>query len=117
MYAKQLRLWLRHFSPQQISVVTLDEMKTPDGVNEVCQRLFTTMGLPQHRVSDTRCAALRPSTPRHHPSPLPRERRCSPKNTRKYDPIPADARDLLKRYFRDHNQELYGLVGRDLGWD
>lgn len=54
LYAKQLRLWLREFPASQISVVLLDDLKTPEGINGVCNRLWATMGLQHHRVEDTR---------------------------------------------------------------
>lgn len=49
-------------------VVSLDDMRTAEGVNAVCNQVFERIGVPPHPVQDTRCA-------RAHASG--RWRRCS----------------------------------------
>jgi hypothetical protein len=34
-----------------------------------------------------------------------------------YEPMPVVLRERLVEYFRPHNERLYDLLGRDLGWD
>lgn len=42
---------------------------------------------------------------------------CSAKNSRRYDPISPALAARLKEYYAPHNQELYRLLGKDLGWE
>lgn len=42
---------------------------------------------------------------------------CRAKNSRKYEPVSEEVAAKLRAYYRPHNQELYRLLGRDLGWD
>jgi hypothetical protein len=40
-----------------------------------------------------------------------------PDDTGRYNPMPEALRARLVEYFRPHNERLYALLGRDLGWD
>ena len=49
-------------------------------------------------------------------------RDCELKEYRKfnaipYPPMPEETRRELAKFYRPHNQKLYKLLGRDLGWD
>jgi hypothetical protein len=47
-----------------------------------------------------------------------RDADLSLQNVGSYDePIPRDAREQLRAFFRPHNERLYELLGYDLGWD
>jgi hypothetical protein len=39
------------------------------------------------------------------------------RNVGRYDPMPPHVREQLAAYFAPHNQRLYQLLGRDLGWE
>ena len=42
----------------------------------------------------------------------------NPKNTRSYkSQMSAEARQLLRDFYRPFNEKFYALVGRDFGWD
>jgi hypothetical protein len=41
----------------------------------------------------------------------------SPVNVNSYDAINPDEEAFLKEFYRVPNQQLYQLIGRDMGWD
>ncbi len=91
-YAVQLERWLEYFPPEQLHVLTLEDLvadphRTLDGVHEF-------IGLPPHRYAELK-----------------------PLHTASYDAIPPDVHARLTEYFRPRNQRLYRLLGRDLGWE
>lgn len=42
---------------------------------------------------------------------------CRAKNARKYEPVSEAVAAKLRAFYKPHNEELYRLLGRDLGWD
>jgi hypothetical protein len=91
-YAEQLERWFAFFAREQFHILTLEEMahdpqRVLDGVHEF-------LGLPEHRYDD-----------------LP------PMHTAGYEAMAAADRAWLTDYFRPHNERLYELLDRDLGWE
>ena len=57
LYAAQLRPWLRHFSPNQIMIVTLDQFSTTEGLKTTMARVYDFLGLPPSVGALELCAA------------------------------------------------------------
>jgi hypothetical protein len=91
-YAEQLEPWLESFRRDQFHFLTLEELSANPG--ETLDAVHEFLELPPHRPE---------SLPRLHSA--------------QYDSLPPETRERLQEYFRPHNQRLYELVGRDLGWD
>jgi hypothetical protein len=91
-YAEQLERWLELFPRSQLHVLTLEELaQDPQAALE---EVHEFLELPAHRYD-----AL------------------SPLHTASYDAIAPEDRASLSEYFRPHNERLYELLGRDLGWE
>jgi Sulfotransferase domain len=91
-YAEQLERWLELFPREQFHILTLEELASdPQGTLD---RVHEFLGLPSHRYED-----------------------LEPLHTATYGAITPEVRSWLTEYFRPHNQRLYELVGRDLGWE
>lgn len=92
-YAEQLKRYYEYFAASQILVVSSDKLKhdTAATLQRICH--FLGISAPPH---------YRQSGPRHVRS---YERTMAPETER-----------YLDDYFRPHNEELYDLLGEDLGW-
>ncbi len=91
-YAEQLERWLALFPREQLHVLTLEELaREPQRTLDDVHRF---LGLPEHRYGD-----------------------LQPLHTAAYDAIGVSERAQLTEYFRPHNERLYELLGRDLGWE
>ncbi len=91
-YAEQLERWLAYFPREQLHIVAMEDLAAdPQGTLGGLQQF---LGLPRQEAAD-----------------------LEPRFVSKYDPLPAEARQVLGDYFRPHNQRLYKLLGRDFGWD
>ena len=91
-YAEQLPRWLEAFPREQVLVLSFDDLKAD--TSRVCRQVTDFLGLPEFSMDVFPRTASRP---RGRMAPGTRER--------------------LREYFRPHNQRLYELLGRDLGWD
>ena len=93
-YAEQLERYRRLFPADQLLVLDSDELFDRPG--ETLRRVFDYAGIdPSFSVSDL-------------------DARNTGSNRSDVDPrTVAELRD----YFRPHNERLYRLIGRDLGWD
>lgn len=91
-YAEQLERWFGLFAREQCHIMTLEELASePHGTLDAVHEF---LALPAHRYSD-----------------------LQPLHTATYDAIPREIRSRLTDYFRPHNERLYQLLGRDLGWE
>lgn len=91
-YAESLSQWFAVFPREQFCIVTVDDMATnPTGTLAAVESFLC---LPPH----------------------PREV-LKPHNEALYPPPQAATRAALVEYFRPHNERLYELLGRDLGWE
>lgn len=82
MYALQLRPWFRAFEKNQFLVLRLESLKSK-GVQEFMRPVWDHLDLPPHPVEDEEA-----------------------KNTRGYQPMGADVRTYLERFFEPHNRKL-----------
>lgn len=112
MYHLHLHRWLEVFPREQILIVNGDQL-IEDPLSQL-QRIETFLGIP-HRITnnnfyfnetkgfyclrnDNSEKCLRETKGRRHP---------------RVDPVVITK---LRRYFADHNQKFYDLIGEDLGW-
>lgn len=90
-YAEQLARLFQHFAPERVLVVRSEDFF--DRSDAVMGTMLRFLGLP---------AGHRPFSggPRHSP----------------YPSMPEATRARLVEYYRSHNERLYGLLGRDMGF-
>ncbi len=91
-YAEQIERWLVHFPREQFHFLSLEELaRDPQGVLD---DVHAFLGVSPHRYAD-----------------------LQPMHTASYGELDPATRAQLSEYFRPHNERLYALVGRDLGWE
>jgi Sulfotransferase domain len=90
-YAEQLERWLGAFPPEQVLVLTTEELDAD--TQGAYDRVLAHAGLPPHRL---------PSFPHVF--------------SREYAPMAEETRGRLKEYFAGPNARLAKLLGRDPGW-
>ncbi len=92
MYELQLRPWIRAFpNDGAFLVLKLEDMKD-EGVAETMKKVYEHLKLPYHKVEDD-----------------------SAKNTRSYDEMKPETKELLQRFYAPHNARLEGLL-KSHGW-
>jgi hypothetical protein len=91
LYAERLKEWHRHFSVEQILVVRSEDLYTDPAA--VVAQVFHHLGVPPFTPSGFKAYNQKP-----------------------YPGLAPDTRRKLAEFFAPHNQRLYELVGRDLGW-
>ncbi|RLO08466.1 hypothetical protein DYB28_002883 [Aphanomyces astaci] len=88
LYALQLAGWYQAFPSSRIHVVNMDDMKTPTGLQNVMDTVFSFLDLPPYAIQDT-----------------------SAKNTRAYAaPLNADTRQRLEVFYAPFNAKLKTLL-------
>ena len=90
-YAEQLANWYKYFDKEQLLVISSEEYFAD--TQEQYLRTLRFIGVEEIQLS------------KYHKA-----------NTGEYDLIDDVIKDQLSEYFRPHNQELYELINRDLGW-
>lgn len=90
-YAKQLKRYLDRFDSDQMRVVRSEHLFAD--VQGTVDRVTDFLGLDRFSIPET-----------------------SPRNSRSYPEPDADIVTKLREHFAPHNQKLYSLLGRDLGW-
>ncbi|RLN06617.1 hypothetical protein BBJ28_00002816 [Nothophytophthora sp. Chile5] len=93
LYALQLAGWLEVYGKQNVLLLSLDDMKTSEGLHATMDKVFTFLELPYHRIKDT-----------------------SAKNTRKYEPLGDAVRAKLSAFYAPYNAKLYEILERNVGW-
>jgi hypothetical protein len=91
-YAEQLPRWFEAFPREQLLILSFDDLRT--ATDAVCRQVTDFLGLPEFRMQVFPKTASRPRAK-----------------------MAPETRERLREYFRPHNQRLYELLGRDLGWD
>ena len=91
LYAQRLEEWHKHFAPERILVVRSEDLYADPA--SVVARVFQHLELPDFRPEGFKAYNQKP-----------------------YPGLSADTRRGLARFFEPHNQRLYELLGRDLGW-
>ncbi len=91
-YAENLERWFELFDRDQFHFITLEELSARPG--ETLDAVHDFLGLPAYRAEG-----------------------LTPLHTAEYSSLAPETRERLGEYFRPHNQRLYELIGRDLGWE
>ncbi len=91
-YAEQLARWQQVFAPDQLLVLEFERMRTQPQV--LLAEVLTFLDLPLAEGVDLRPRNARNSQP----------------------PMSAATSELLRSYYRPHNDRLAELLGRDLSW-
>jgi len=91
-YAEQLPRWFEAFPGEQLLVLNFDDLRADP--EAICRQVTEFLGLPEFRMEAFPKTASRP------------RKKMSP-----------ETRERLREHFRAHNERLYELLGRDLGWD
>lgn len=93
LYAEQLEYWFQFFPREQILILRSEDMyeNTAEVFKQTCRHIgVSEIVLPEFRV-------------------FGRPKRSSP--------LSPETRERLYEFFRPHNQRLYELIGRDMGWE
>lgn len=95
LYYEQLQRYLKYFDRGQIAIVESVRLKTE--LTTVLNELVRFLDLPAHDWHSTDLSL-------HHVG--------------QYDtPVSPGTHELLRDFYRPHNERLYELLGRDLGWE
>jgi hypothetical protein len=92
IYVDQLKNWMDVFPKEQFLILTTDRFG--QDAQEIFSRVTTFLDMPYWELRTYK---------RHYTWPYP--------------PMKPATRKRLMAYFKPHNQRLYELLGRDLGWD
>jgi hypothetical protein len=92
-YAESLERWFELFGRDQFHFVALEDLSARPG--ETLDAVHEFLGLPAYR-----------------PENLPHLHSGAYASS-----VDPETRARLQEYFRPHNQRLYEIVGRDLGWE
>ena len=95
LYAAQLWPWLRHFPAEQLLVITLDQLATPEGARETMARVFEFVGLPRSAAAAEACAANSRSNARPTETPMDRA-----------------TEQQLRQFYEPHNAALQALLAK-----
>jgi len=94
LYVLQLKPWMDEFKRgSELLILQMEAMKSPEDTQNQMEKIFDFLGIPPETIQDKEA-----------------------KNSRKYDPMDANIKDLLYDFFEPYNQKLYELVGCDFGW-
>lgn len=91
-YADQLRRWLKYYPIESFVIVGAEELSVDP--QRVCDEITGFLELPVQTVRTSR---------RH--------------NANRYSAMSKSIRVELARRYREPNERLYALLGRDLGWE
>jgi hypothetical protein len=91
LYADRLREWRKHFPADRLLVVCSEELYADPGA--MLERVQAFVGFPPWRPADFKAFNQKP-----------------------YPDLAPETRRRLSAFFAPHNQRLYELLGRDLGW-
>jgi hypothetical protein len=94
IYADQLAEWLKYFPLKQLLVIKSEDMYAD--ANAIVQQILTFLNVP-------------PTTDFQLPT-------GKYYNVGKYEKMDSAVRTQLEAYFQPHNERLYKLLGRNLGW-
>jgi hypothetical protein len=92
IYAPRIERWFKAFSRDRFLVLRAEDL-SGDGA-AIARRMFSFLELP------------------------PAEVECSPKNVGSYKQVlDPETAHRLREFFRPYNEQLYSLLGHDMGWD
>lgn len=92
IYAPHVEHWFKTFPRESFLIIKAEDLFLD--APRIARELFAFLGLPDCPVT------------------------CEPKNVGKYNaPLSPELRARLTDYFRDHNERLYQILGRDMHWN
>ena len=91
-YADQFQRWFEYFPSESFFIASTEELSANPQI--VCDEITDFLELSSQTVRASR---------RH--------------NANRYSPMSESFREVLAGRYRDHNQRLYEMLGRDFGWD
>jgi hypothetical protein len=92
-YARYLKLWLKELGPENVMIIHSEEFYV--NTQEVMDKVFSFLNMAPHKISN-----------RSIENANVYERTMSP-----------ETRAHVQRCVKPYNEELYELLGRNLGWD
>lgn len=92
LYAEQLERWLARVPPERLLVVCSEELFAAPAA--AYARVLAFLGLPPFEPASF----------------------AAPRRKKGREPMGADVRARLVDFYREPNERLYALLGRDLGW-
>jgi hypothetical protein len=109
-YADNIERWMRHFGPECFVFVSLDELEkgnTDAILNQIAAKCIDILGYGPQLLT----------TPHSHRTATdqPERMNASAAVPPHLEPDEATLRGLGE-YYRPHNERLFALIGRDLGW-
>ena len=103
IYVNQLRAVLRYHKPEDVMLVASEDVREP---------FFA-----QTAVELALFAAPPALTPEREQAVVGAQWKLwAGTFTRTYEPMLPETQKMLEKFFAPYNRELYGLLGRDLGW-
>lgn len=91
-YAKQLKIWLKLFTKEQILILQTEKFAENHSV--VLSEIFRFLQLPDYVITDFHKA-----------------------NVGNYPPMKDETRQYLSNYYQPHNDALYKILGKKFDWD
>lgn len=96
IYSIQLRFWFQAFSQQNILVLNSHRMKGPTGAQYTVDKVYSFLGLPQHRLNQEIFADADTGFKRDYS---------------KVPPISNETRKFLYDFYEPYNRELETMLG------
>jgi hypothetical protein len=90
-YAEQVERYYRYFPRDQLLILRSEDLFARP--QEIYDEALEFLGLPEYKLTST-----------------------TARNAGCYADRAVPQEDELRRYFKPHNQKLYELIGRDMGW-
>jgi hypothetical protein len=93
LYADQLEYWFQFFPREQILILRSEDMyeQTAEVFKQTCHHIgVREIVLPEFRVFG---------------------------KPKKVSPLSPETHERLREFFRPHNERLYQVIGRDMGWE
>ena len=120
LYSIYLKHWLHYFPREQIHIVNGDNLIRDPGAELVKVQRFLNIEVlidrndfVFHSLKRFYCLVNKPGLN----APKDKEVIClGPSKGRKHPNISDKTRRAMRSFYRQHNQELYELVGTDFGW-
>lgn len=92
LYAKQLKPWFDIFSKENILVLSTEEFKRNG--REIYKEIFSFLDIPDFKINGKEMM-----------------------EKGDYLPMKVNTRKILLDFFREHNEELFELIGKKFEWD
>lgn len=91
IYVNQLRRWFEYFPREQFLILKSEDLRSNPA--QVYNQTIEFLGLPKHELDSFKAYRMR-----------------------KYPTLSEKTRDKLSNFFRQYNEQLYQLLGRNFDW-